>query len=181
MAKQFFQIEDQHKAFIEEQHMFFVGTAARDGRVNISPKGMDSLRVMGPNRIVWLNMTGSGNESATHLMDINRMTVMWCSFTKKPVIMRAYGSARTVHEGDDDLPELAGLFGTPLGARQVFEMSVDLLQTSCGFAVPFMDFVSDRDTLSVWTANQGEENLRAYRAEKNLISLDGKPTDLHDA
>lgn len=107
MGKQFDEISDQHKKFIEEQHMFFTGSAAPTGRVNISPKGMDSLRVMGPNRVVWMNLTGSGNETAGHMLKDTRMTLMWCSFTTKPIILRCYGTAKTYHINDAGWDDLA--------------------------------------------------------------------------
>lgn len=181
MAKKFEHIEDTHRAFIEAQHMFFVGTAAPEGRVNISPKGMDSLRVMGPNRILWLNWTGSGNETAGHLLQANRMTLMWCSFTRRPLILRCYGNARAIHPRDADWAEMLGHFPDAPGARQVFDMRVDLVQTSCGFAVPFMEFAGERDTLEKWTEDKGEAGLRAYWTDVNAETLDGQPTGIHDA
>ncbi|MDX1781250.1 MAG: pyridoxamine 5'-phosphate oxidase family protein [Thalassovita sp.] len=180
MAKQFDHMEDSHRAFIEAQHIFFVGTAAPEGRVNISPKGMDSLRILGPNRIVWLNLTGSGNETAGHLLQSNRMTLMWCGFEKRPMIMRAYGTARAVHPRDGDWGELVGLFGAPLGARQVYDMSVDMLQTSCGYAVPYFDHAGPRDTLEKWTEDRGESGIFEYWQEKNTTTLDGMPTGIFE-
>ena len=112
--------------------MFFVATAAPDGRVNLSPKGMDSLRVAGPNRILWRNLTGSGNETAGHLKALNRITLMWCSFALRPLILRAYGSARTISPVDADWAELNRRFPRGPGARQIFDVAVDLVQTSCG-------------------------------------------------
>lgn len=177
MGKQFPAIEDNHRAFIQKQHMFFVGTAAEDGRVNISPKGMDSLRVLGPNRIVWRNLTGSGNETAGHLLKVNRMTLMWCGFEKQPMIMRAYGTARTLHETDGDFAELNALFPAHTGARQVYEMAVEMLQTSCGFAVPFYDHVGDRDVLTKWAEGKGREGVRDYWTDRNQTTIDGMPTN----
>lgn len=178
MAKQFDRIEDDHRRFIEEQHIFFTGTAAPEGRVNVSPKGMDALRVLGPNRIIWRNITGSGNETAGHLLESPRMTLMWCSFTTRPLILRAYGTARTVQQGDADWDGMNGHFPAHRGARQVFEMAVEMVQTSCGYAVPFMEFRSDRDTLDKWTAGKSDDDLRAYWLEKNATTLDGKPTGI---
>src|SRR3954469_16538580 len=109
MAKQYDEITDRHRAFIQRQPMFFVATAAGDGRVNVSPKGLDSLRVLGPRRVVWLNGTGSGNETAVHLLETNRMRMMFCSFAREPLILRLYGAARTVQPGDADWSELSGL------------------------------------------------------------------------
>jgi hypothetical protein len=178
MAKTYPGFEDAHLRLIEESPIYFVGTAARDGRVNVSPKGLDSLRVLGPNRLVWRNITGSGNETAGHLLDINRMTVMWCSFTKRPVIMRAYGTARAIHPFDADWEEMNGRFPPHLGARQVFDMTVETVQTSCGYAVPFMEFTSHRDTLDKWTEDRGPEGVRAYWAEENRETIDGLPTGI---
>ena len=178
MAKQFDHITEDQRAFVEAQHIFFTGTAAPDGRVNVSPKGQDSLRILGPNRVVWMNLTGSGNETAGHLLEHPRMTLMWCSFEKRPLIYRMYGTARTIHRGDPDWAEMSELFPTQMGARQVYDMSVEMTQTSCGYAVPFMEFVSDRDTLHRWTLDKGEDKLRDYWAEKNTVTLDGKPTGL---
>lgn len=177
MGKQFDRIDPAHQRFIEEQHMFFCGSAAPDGRVNISPKGMDSLRVMGPNRILWLNITGSGNETAGHLLEHPRMTLMWCSFTKRPQILRTFGTARVYHEGDAGWEDLIAHFPPHRSARQVFDLSVDLVQTSCGYAVPFMDFVSDRDTMQKWVDDKSDEDIRTYWVERNATTLDGKPTN----
>ena len=176
MAKQFGEIEPPHRAFIETQHIFFVGTAAETGRVNVSPKGMDSLRVLGPNRIVWRNLTGSGNETAGHLARVNRMTLMWCGFEKRPTILRCYGSAAMVRHDDSDWVELDGLFAHSDGARQVYDMQVDLVQTSCGFGVPFMDYQGERDTLTKWTEDKGVTGIRASWTEKNARTIDGFPT-----
>ena len=178
MSKQFDHIEDAHKNFIETQHMFFCGTAGPDGRVNLSPKGMDSLRVTGPNHILWLNVTGSGNETAGHLIENPRMTLMWCSFTTKPQILRTYGCARTIHEGDRDWDEMTALFPAQRSARQVFEQTVDMVQTSCGYAVPFMGYQSERDTMPKWVANRSDAELRTYWVERNAKTIDGKPTDI---
>ncbi len=177
MAKQFRQISDAHRAFIEAQHIFFVATAAPEGRVNVSPKGMDALRVLGPNRIVWLNLTGSGNETAAHLAQANRMTLMWAGFERVAMIMRAYGSARILHPGEDGWQELPEALTSQLGARQVFDMKVDILQTSCGYGVPYFDYAGERDTLKKWAEDRGEDGLRTYWHERNARSIDGFATD----
>ncbi len=179
MAKQFEQIDLTHKDFIEAQHIYFCGTAAPEGRVNLSPKGMDSLRVMGPNRIIWLNLTGSGNETAGHLQQSPRMTLMWCSFEKRPLILRTYGTARAIHRTDPDWGQLAHEFGpVPLGARQIYDMTVDLVQTSCGYAVPYYDNPRPRDTLVKWADDRGPEGIQDYWQEKNTQTLDGAPTGI---
>lgn len=178
MAKQFPEIEDAHRAFIEAQPLFFTGTAAAAGRVNVSPKGMDSLRILTPNRLIWRNLTGSGNESAAHVADIPRMTLMWCSFTTRPLILRVYGSARAVHRGDADWTALDAHFAPDFAARQIFDVAVEMVQTSCGYAVPFMDNPRPRDTLAKWAGDKGEVGIKAYWAEKNTLTLDGVATGI---
>lgn len=180
MAKQFPALTEDHTAFIAAQHIYFTATAAPTGRVNLSPKGMDSLRVLGPNRLIWLNLTGSGNETAAHLAALNRVTVMWCSFTTRPLILRCYGTARTLHVSDPDFAPLATHFPPTPGARQIFDMEIDLVQTSCGYAVPFMDHVEDRPTLATWAKDKGDA-IPAYWAEKNRTSIDGLPTGIETA
>ena len=176
MAKQFPELADEHVAFIEDQHMFFVGTAADEGRVNVSPKGMDSLRILGPNRVLWLNLTGSGNETAGHLKRINRMTLMWCSFTKRPLILRCFGTAQTVHCGDDRWAGLAGHFPEHRSARQIYDVTLDLVQTSCGYAVPFMDYAGERPTMQHWVDQREDADFRAYWRDRNRETIDGLPT-----
>ena len=180
MAKQFPEISDAHKQFIKEQHIFFTGSAASDGRVNISPKGMDSLRVLGPNRILWMNRTGSGNETAAHLLANNRMTLMWCSFTKRPMIMRTYGTARTLHPRDRDWADMAAHFPADFAARQLFDMQVDMLQTSCGYGVPYFDYTGERDTLEHWAQDRGPDGVKTYWTERNQTSIDGRPTGISE-
>lgn len=176
MAKIFDALSEAHQRFIEEQHIFFCGTAAAEGRVNVSPKGMDSLRVTGPNRILWLNFTGSGNETAGHIARIPRMTLMWCSFTKRPQILRTYGTARAIHRNDPGWEAAIAPFGDRLGARQVFEQQVTAVQTSCGYSIPFMDFAGDRDTLTRWAEDRGEAGVRDYWDTRNRETIDGWPT-----
>lgn len=178
MAKQFEKLETPHQDFIHQQHIFFTGSAARDGRVNLSPKGMDSLRILGPNRILWMNLTGSGNETAGHLRDIPRMTLMWCSFTTRPLILRTYGTARTYHTDDAEWSELAQHFPAHRSARQIFDLSIDMVQTSCGYAVPFMEYQSERDTMQKWVDAKSDTELRDYWVEKNTKTIDGMDTDV---
>ncbi|TNC50702.1 pyridoxamine 5'-phosphate oxidase family protein [Rubellimicrobium rubrum] len=178
MAKQFSSFEAAHEAFIKDQAIYFVATAAPDGHVNVSPKGRDSLRILGPNRLAWRNLTGSGNETAAHLLRANRMTVMWCSFTTRPLILRAYGTASVIHRDEPGWDLMDALFPPEPGVRQIFDMSVELVQTSCGYAVPFMDFRSERDTLNQWAEAKGEDGVERYWQEKNRRSIDGFPTGL---
>ncbi len=155
MAKQFPGFTADQRAFIAQQAVYFVATSAPGARHNLSPKGMDSLRVTGPNRLVWLNVTGSGNETAAHLALDARMTVMWCSFSQRPLILRAYGVARAVHQGDADWAALAAELPLIPGARQIFELSVDLVQSSCGFAVPLLEEARERPVLRDWATAKG--------------------------
>ena len=134
--------------FIRAQHMFFVGTAGAEGAVNVSPKGLDSLRIISPTEVVWLNLTGSGNESAAHVLENQRMTLMFCSFDKQPLILRLYGKAEVIHPRDTDWQSLSDLFPPHPGARQVFRLRVSLVQTSCGYAVPHYAFKAERHTLT---------------------------------
>jgi len=180
MAEQFQSIEATHKEFIERQQMFFVSTAASEGRVNLSPKGMDSFRVLGSNRIAWLNLTGSGNETAAHLLDNDRMTIMFCSFDKQPLILRLYGQAKTIHENHPDWKELCELFPASTGARQVYDMNVDMVQNSCGFAVPRYEFNDQRPTLKKWADKQSREDIKEYWNKKNRLSIDGLATGMED-
>ena len=158
--------------------MFFAATAAAEGRVNMAPKDSASLRVMGANRIVWLNLTGAENETGAHLALSPRMTLMWCSFTKRPMILRAYGSAKLIHHRDAAWPELIGLFEPRNGARQIIDLTVDLVLKSCGFGVPLYDFVGERDTLRRWEETKGEQGVHQHWRERNLVSIDGTPTQL---
>jgi hypothetical protein len=175
MGRTYREITGKLKAFIEEQKLFFVGTAAADGRINVSPKGLDSLRVLDSNRVMWLNLTGSGNETAAHVRELDRMTLMFCAFEGKPLILRLYGHARAIHRHDADWKTSYALFNSLPGARQIFDMQVDLVQTSCGMGVPLYRYADDREELVDWAARMGETGLQKYRAEKNRTGLDGKP------
>lgn len=180
MAKQYGEISERWAEFIAAQKIFFVATAAADGRVNISPKGLDSLRVLGSNRVAWLNLTGSGNESAAHVLSASRMTLMFCAFSDEPVILRLYGHARAIHQKDPEWPDLLDLFPPQLGSRQIFDVAIDLVQTSCGFGVPYYDFVGDRPDLADWTRKKGDAGVKRYWRERNARSLDGIQTGIAD-
>ncbi|MDO8465811.1 MAG: pyridoxamine 5'-phosphate oxidase family protein [Gallionella sp.] len=178
MAKQYSQLTGELSDFIRRQKIFFVGTAASDGRVNVSPKGMDTLRVVSANRVVWLNLTGSGNETAAHLLENNRITLMFCSFEGAPLILRLYGQAQALHPRDADWNDLTQFFPAIPGARQIIDVSIDMVQTSCGWAVPLFDFKAERDQLERWAENKGPEGIRKYWEESNQQSIDGKPTGI---
>lgn len=178
MAQHFDELSDKLTGFIQAQKLFFVGTADVDGRVNISPKGGDSLRVINSRQIAWLNLTGSGNETATHMQRVNRITIMFCSFDRTPMILRLYGSGRVYHPFDARWHELSALFPSYTGARQIFEIDLDLIQTSCGFQVPYFDYAGEREALTHWADKQGRPAVERYWLEKNLVSLDGKQTGI---
>jgi hypothetical protein len=178
MAEKFQALTDKHIEFIQRQHLFFVGTAAANGFVNVSPKGMDSFRVLDDSRIAWLNLTGSGNETAAHLIENNRMTVMFCSFDKQPLILRLYGHANTFHPRDRQWPELVRKFPDFTGARQIFELALDLVLTSCGYAVPQFNLKSERPTLTKWADNLGKDGIERYWMEKNSKSLNDQDTGI---
>lgn len=178
MSKKFDTLSPELTDFIAHQKMFFVGTAAAEGRVNISPKGMDTLRVVNSNQVVWLNLTGSGNETSAHIQLNNRMTILFCAFEGKPMILRLYGSASIYHEQDKEFSNYIRNFPETAGARQIFLMDIDLVQTSCGFAVPYMDYREDRTLLKDWATKQGKEGIRAYWDKKNRESIDGYETNI---
>ncbi len=177
--EQFSEISDALCKFIEQQKMFFVGTATETSRINISPKGMDSLRVLGPNRVLWLNASGSGNETAAHIQSSSRMTLLWCSFEGDPLILRIYGHARAIHKNDVDWSELSKLFPDIPGARQLFDLTVDFVQTSCGWAVPILIFMEERTILTDWASKKTTaEEWKDYWTYRNLKSIDGIETGI---
>lgn len=166
--------------FVKAQHFFFVATAAPDGRVNVSPKGLDSLRVLSETKIIWLNLTGSGNETAAHLREHSRMTLMFCAFEGDARILRVYGAAKVVHPGDPDWQSLCDQFPKIAGSRQIFELAIDLVQTSCGTGVPLMQFVAERGPSEMlpFYEDMGKAGVKAYWVRKNSRSLDGKETGI---
>lgn len=178
MGQVFEALSARHVAFIEAQKIYFVGTAAREGSVNLSPKGGDSLRILGPNTLAWLNLTGSGNESAAHVLQHPRMTVMFCAFEGAPLILRAYGRARVLHRGDTDWEAALARFPASVAARQVFLLDIERVQASCGMSVPLYDYQGDREDLANWSARQGREGIEAYWRKKNQRSLDGLESEI---
>jgi hypothetical protein len=176
MGQKFDEISDKLKKFIEDQKIFFVATAAADGRVNLSPKGMDSLRIIAPNRMLWLNVTGSGNETAAHVLENPRMTLMFCSFSGDPLILKIYGKAKAILPGDREWDKLYPLFDPLPGARQIFDLTIEFALTSCGMGVPCFDYADDRNELIRWAEKKGEEGIMEYWKKENQVSIDGKPT-----
>ncbi len=178
MAQKFESLSNKHIEFINAQHIFFVGTADSEGFVNVSPKGMDSFRVINNSKIAWLNLTGSGNETAAHVLQNNHMTIMFCSFDKHPLILRLYGKAKVIHPRNSAWNELISLFPKHAGARQIFELELSLVQTSCGYAVPYYELMGERSTLSQWTDKRGEQGIKDYWEENNQLSLNDKDTGI---
>jgi hypothetical protein len=169
--------------FIRSQTIFFVATAAPQGRVNVSPKGMDTLRVLAPNQIIWLNLTGSGNETAAHIAASRRMTLMFMSITAEPRIVRVFGTATIAHPRDPIWDPMIQHFPTLAGSRQIFDLSIDSVRTSCGTGVPIMTVDAARaDTeLEPFYAAMTPTELTDYWSRKNATSIDGYPTNIADA
>ncbi len=180
MAQMYQELSQRHCEFIAAQKMYFVGTATADSRINVSPKGMDSLRVIDPKRVAWLNVTGSGNETSAHVQADTRMTIMFCAFEGAPLILRLYGKARVVHHNDPDWAGLYARFNPLPGARQIFDLAIEHVQTSCGMGVPLYDFKDQRGQLEAWAEKKGDAGLREYWALKNQNSIDGLPTHILD-
>ena len=180
MAKFYESLPEKLQDFIKAQKIFFVASADKDGRVNLSPKGLDSLRIVDANNLIWLNFTGSGNETAAHLKEVNRMTLMFCAFEGNPLILRVYGTAKTVHPADANWEDLSQHFDIAHGARQIFQVSIESVQTSCGFGVPLMNFQGERPTLTDWANKKNQEEIEDYWRLKNTQSIDGKPTGIFD-
>jgi len=176
MGKQYEALSEAHLTFIAAQKVFFVGTATTDSRVNVSPKGMDSFRVLSSSRVLWLNLTGSGNETSAHVQHDPRMTIMFCAFEGAPLIMRLYGSARVIHKNGSEWKELYSHFKPLPGARQILDLAIELVQTSCGTGVPYYTYAGERPMLEDWAIKKGDEGLRKYWEEKNQLSIDDIPT-----
>lgn len=178
MARFYPALEDKHRAFIAAQKLFFTASGTATSRLNLSPKGMDSLRVLSDRRVAYLDLTGSGNETAAHLRHDGRLTLMWCSFDADPLILRLYGRGRAVRRQDADWAALRRHFPDLPGERQIIVLDIDSVQTSCGYAVPMYTYAGERETLSRWAEKKGPTGLVDYWREKNQVSIDGLPTDL---
>jgi hypothetical protein len=174
-------ITPELRAFIEAQPLFFVATAplAGDGHVNLSPKGLDCFRVLSPSRVAYLDLTGSGNETAAHLHENGRITFMFCAFAGPPRILRLYGAGEVVLPDSAEWAEVSSGFPSYPGVRQIVCAEVSRVQTSCGFAVPLMECRGQRDTLLRWAEAKGD-GLPAYRREKNSRSIDGLSAPMAD-
>ena len=179
MGKQFSKIEEQHRTLIEGQKIFFVASAAPKGRINVSPKGMGTFRVLGANEVAYLDCTGSGSETRAHLVASpdKRLTIMFCAFVGPPAILRLYGQGRSLMRGTPEYGAMVHHFEEIPGARQIVRLEVDLVQVSCGMGVPLFDYKEDRQSLVRYWINQGADNLRKYWGLKNMASIDGLPTE----
>jgi hypothetical protein len=168
-----------HQAFIEKQHMFFVCTAplAADGRINISPKGLDTFRVVTDHQVAYLDFIGSGNETSAHTLENGRITFMFCAYQGPPNILRLYGKGRTVLPTDAEWSTYAPLFDHYPNTRQIIVADIDLVGTSCGYGVPLYEHTGERSIMFDWADKKGQDGMQAYIQEKNLKSLDGLPTD----
>ena len=178
MGKLATHITEIQQKFIKNQKIYFVATAAAEGTVNLSPKGMDSLKVIDENKVAWLNVTGSGNETSAHVQLNPRMTIMFCAFEGKPLILRLYGEAKAIHQGDSDWDEYYGLFEPLPGARQIFVLNVNNTQSSCGMGVPSYDFIEQREDLNRSHKKKSQEQIQGYWKKANQESIDGFPTKI---
>jgi Pyridoxamine 5'-phosphate oxidase len=180
MAKLFTELDENLRQFILAQHIFFNATAPADGRINVSPKGLDTLRILSDSCVAYLDLTGSENETAAHIAENGRLTLMFCSFEKKPLILRLYGKGRVVRTQDAEWEELHQHFPFIPGERQIILLDIDSILTSCGFAVPLYEYKGERETLVEYACKKGEEGMHEYRRKKNQHSLDGLPTYLFE-
>ncbi|AFY48524.1 Pyridoxamine 5''-phosphate oxidase [Nostoc sp. PCC 7524] len=180
MAKVFDCITEQLQNFIAAQHLFFVGSAplSPDGHVNLSPKGLDCLRLLSPHQVAYLDLTGSGNETSAHLEENGRITLMFCAFEEPPCILRLYGQGKTILPTSPDWYDLYSLFPQIPGTRQIILVDVERVQTSCGFGVPLYEYKGQRQTLVNWADKKGEQGIKDYQQQKNVVSIDGLPTSL---
>jgi hypothetical protein len=176
MGKVLDALDDKLIGWIGEQHVFFVASAPSEGgHVNVSPKGHDAFRVLDPNRVAYLDLTGSGAETIAHTRENGRLTIMFCAFEGPPLILRLFGEGTAHPLGTPEFEALAPSFDLIVGARSIIELQVDRVQTSCGYSIPFMDYREERPTLQQWAERKGDDGLAEYWQEKNVTSIDGLP------
>lgn len=177
MGKTYDAIEGKLEEFIRRQHMFFVATAplSGDGLVNLSPKGLDSFRILGPRQVAYLDLTGSGIETVAHLKENGRIVVLFCAFEGPPKIVRLNGRGEAIEPQSSEFDDLARLFPKHPGIRSVIRIDCDRISDSCGFGVPLMAFQGDRSQMSASAERKGPEGIEEYKAKKNARSLDGLP------
>ena len=173
-------IKPAHAAFIEQQHIFFVSTAplSTDGRVNLSPKGLDCFKILSEQQVAYMDLISSGNETSAHTLENGRITIMFCSFEGAPNILRLYGKGFTVLPGTASWKQYAPHFKLYPSTRQIIVAGIDLVQTSCGFGVPLYNYDGERDIHFEWAEKKGDDGLHEYMQQNNLKSLDGLPTNL---
>ncbi len=177
MGKLYESIDGRLRDFILRQPVFFVATAATQGHVNVSPNGMKgSLAVLGERQVAYLDYTGSGVETIAHLRDNGRITLMFCAFDGPPTIVRLHGTGKAVRPADPGFADLRQAFSSTMvdhGLRSVIVVDVERISDSCGFAVPLMEYVGERSLLTDWGARKTEDDLVAYRGQRNAVSIDG--------
>jgi pyridoxamine 5'-phosphate oxidase-like protein len=181
MGEQFPRLDAKHREFIGLQRVFFTASAAPNARVNVSPRGAEAFAVLDDETVVYLDRTGSGNETAAHLKADGRLTIMFCAFEGPAKILRLYGRGEVLRRGSTAYAELltsAFAGEEPIGARQMIRLHIDLVKTSCGWGMPVYTYRGGRPSLDNWAAFQGEEGLEAYRREVNAVSMDGLSTGL---
>lgn len=178
MAKFFDQLDEKLREFIDEQKLFFTASAAADGRINLSPKGMDTFRILDNKTVAYLDLTGSGNETSAHIHDNGRLTILLCSFSGKPLILRLYGKGEVIRPSSEKWEQLAVHFDVLPGTRQIIVLNIESGQTSCGFGIPIYEYKEDRTMLTDWAENKGEEGVEEYWRQKNVKSIDGLPTGI---
>jgi hypothetical protein len=181
MAKFYPKLDDKLCEFIHQQKMFFTATAPTEGRINLSPKGIDTFRCLDYQRVAYLDLTGSGNETAAHLYQNGRMTVMFCSFTDRPLILRLYGTGVVVRPGTEQWESLLTQFPDLPGKRQLIILQIESVQTSCGYGVPIYALQAERTTLTDWANKKGVEGVNDYQLQKNQTSIDGLATHLRSS
>jgi len=171
------EIDSRLARFIDNQHVFFVATAPLDpgGRINLSPKGLDTFCILGPTSVAYLDLVGSGVETVAHLRENGRIVLMFCAFEGPPNILRLYGRGEAIEPGDEEWDELVANFPPRRSARSVVRVSVDRIADSCGYGVPLYSFEGERDALDKWAEKRGDDGLRDYRNENNRESIDGLP------
>lgn len=177
MGKIHTEIDSNLTAWLQRQQMFFVSTAplAGDGLINCSPKGLDTLRVLGPRTVAYLDLTGSGVETIAHLKENGRIVIMLCAFEGAPKIVRFHGRGEVLEPGHPEFQSLLEQFPRLPGTRAIIRVDVQRIADSCGFAVPQYTFEGPRDTLIRYAENRGEDGLEQYRWQNNRQSLDGLP------
>jgi len=180
MAKFYAALSNELMDFIRAQRLFFTASAAAEGRINLSPKGLQSFCILSPTQVAYLDLTGSGIETAAHLLADGRLTLMFCSLEDAPLILRLYGRGSLLRPEDAGWESLYRLFPPLPGARQIVILDIDSVQTSCGFGVPRYTYCGERDELVNWAVKKGADGLRQYRAEKNRLSIDGLPSQLKE-